>query len=500
MSKALLKTLTPVHVGSGVKYLPMLDFVKEKEQIIIINPEKIFQRIGIAGVNDWLNFIENEEYRNKDKDIKSFLINKKINPEDVVLRKCQFSGSIKKNKELHEQINSPFCGFYIPGSSIKGAINTCLLGYLTDKHSAKLNSISIDDIKKKEKGKEEVVWKDDKLEEEFIGKSANYSLTRFIKVGDAFFGDISTRVYYSTALNADKEGWYVNGNIANLYEAIPENKNSFFELKFDKELIELNKKYVKEEFPYTFNSFDLQNIYSVVNNQTSRAVNNEIKFFEKLKLPREGKKMLAQLKSILEEIERCNNSEFIIRIGANSGYNFMTLRLVDKLPIFQSEKGRNEYVELRKSIQKNSFHKIYPPEEPWPRTRKITFDGVPFGFVKIKLFSDQEYIKYLETQKIAEIKGERKASTSAHITETQKTPVEPEPYKGKIKQGTDHIPALVYESGRPNKVKLLIEGMNIMLPLSGYASEIKVNTYIYVRITQFSNNQIKQVNFQDYIK
>ncbi|MGC8823746.1 MAG: hypothetical protein ACP5PZ_04015 [Bacteroidales bacterium] len=47
----------------------------------------------------------------------------------------------------------------------------------------------------------------------------NQKSTRFLKVGDAHFGKIETKVYFTEALNstydADKDSWLLNGGIAN---------------------------------------------------------------------------------------------------------------------------------------------------------------------------------------------------------------------------------------------------------------------------------------------
>jgi len=505
MSKAIIQTLTPVHIGSGKQYKHELEFFSEGNWIYIIDPEKIFQKIGANGIDVWVEAI------NRGDSIKDFL-NKKIHnfkTEEISLKKCFLHNKIKKDKELHEQFYSPILGPCIPGSSIKGSIKTTILDYITDNSQlTKKNKIGIDVIKEKNQKPNKITYSDKITDEIFFGETANYKSTRFLKVGDAYFKNIETKVYFTEALNADKEGWKLNGNIANLYEAIPENSTAVFEFKFDENLFKINIEYEKDKWggdQFKYLNKSTSELCNIINNSTKKALERELDFFVDIELDGAGNKLIEKYENILDLAEKCKQNEFIIRVGANSGYNFTTLRWIDKLEIFNPVNSNNEYALLRKEIQKNSFKKDYRNEALWPRTRKIITDGTPFGFVKITLISDEEYeihknqITHQQPKQGYGVFSNTTVKVQVKQSENA-TPKIPELYKGSLKKDIKKIPAQVVKSGKPNFVKLLIENNEIEMPLMGYTTELEVGLYIFVRIAQYRNGIIEQVNFDGYIR
>ena len=520
MSKALIRTLTPVHIGSGKSYNHKLEFFSEGKYIYIIDPEKIFQKIGISGIEDWVNSI------NKEVPVKEFLNNRKLiyKPEEIALRKCELYNQIKKEKELHEQISNPLyeCP-YIPGSSIKGAIKTALLDYITDnKELINKDRIKLSHIFEIRGEKKIQKWFDELTDKFLFGEDANHKSTRFLKIGDAYFVNSKTLVYYTQALNADTGIWKLNGNISNLYEAIPEEATTVFEMKLDALLFARNLE--KERDKWNGPQFDylekgLTFITEKINQATITALKKEIDFLKDVESDAAGRNYLKKCETLLEIAEKCKSNEFVLRIGANSGYNFTTLRWIDKLEIFQPLHSNNDYALLRKEIQKNRNRKDYRRERLWPRTRKMVTDGTPFGFVKITLISDDEYEQFKKEQEnIREKAASTLIQTSPNRAETKAKPQlenkiqsqsqpqpqpqtqPPQPYTGKIFQGANKIPAQVIKSGRPNIVRLLIKDNEIELPLMGYASEIETGKYIYVRITQYSKGKIVSVYYENDIK
>jgi len=494
MTKARLVTLTPVHIGNGIKYQHNVEFFTKNNYVYIIDPEKLLKELSKSNNNlvniiqEWVEFIEE-----KNSDVASFLKKNGIQFDNVLLRKCLLHKIIKKNKELHEQIYSPINGFYIPGSSIKGAIKSCLLAFLTEE---KKQQLKIDDLRTIENKDNKVIknWSFNIVDNKIFGNYANTKLTRFIKVGDAFFKKIETKVYYTEALNADKNGWIMNKGIANLYEAIPENSEGIFDIKFDTELLSTIEKYIDKKEDYGVyeqfkNIFFAYEFPSKINEVTKQMLQNEISYFkkvEKVQLAIEGKKLLEKYKILEKIIDQCKKNEFVIRLGGNSGYNFITYKWFDKLPFFIEDEDKNEYNDLRKIVQKNNSNKDYSTETFWPRTRKITSDGIPFGFVKISLLNENGLDKSIANY--VEVKSREQAQVVPLLKE-------PEPFAGILKQGMTNIVAKVVEPGKPNKVKLLIKDKDIILQLDKYASELEKDTLIYVKIDEFSKGLVKKVSY-----
>jgi hypothetical protein len=300
-------------------------------------------------------------------------------------------------------------------------------------------------------------------------------------------------VYFTQALNAEGNAdggeWKLNGAISNLYETIPQGSRAFFQFSIDEQLLKLNKEENRENWKSVDTSFLSRDLYKIINASTKRAIERELELLNSMELDRSGTQLKAEYEKIFHEINKLSDNEFIIRVGANSGYNFMTLRWVDKLPFFQPIDNNRDYFELRKVVQKNRRRKDYRNEKNWPRTRKIVTTGIPFGFIKISIIDDGIDVdaKRVKGSLIQEEKKPRENDRKA-----------PDYYTGTIKQGTEGIPAMVIESGKPNKVKLLIKDNEVILPLQKYFSPIEYGTFVYVRVVEFSKNVIKTVSYQKH--
>lgn len=113
-----IKTLSPVHIGSGDKYYGSEYFLD------VINDVKVFKRINIQKYYASLNDIEQEKFiKNLQK--KDYQL-KKINTKFT--RYLAFNKVINKpnpTREIIENIKT-FDKAYIPGSSIKGAIENVI--------------------------------------------------------------------------------------------------------------------------------------------------------------------------------------------------------------------------------------------------------------------------------------------------------------------------------------------------------------------------------------
>ena len=113
-----IKTLSPVHIGSGDKYYGSEYFLD------VINDVKVFKRINIQKYYASLNDIEQEKFiKNLQK--KDYQL-KKINTKFT--RYLAFNKVINKPNPTNEIIENikTFDKAYIPGSSIKGAIENVI--------------------------------------------------------------------------------------------------------------------------------------------------------------------------------------------------------------------------------------------------------------------------------------------------------------------------------------------------------------------------------------
>jgi len=120
MEKILLKTITPVHIGNGHK-ITSLEYVKTEGYIKILNLDRLFSLLS----EEKINLITKQIEENR---INFSQLN--INLDEVTKYKLSFNIRNFKFKEVVEFIKTyekERVGVYIPGSEIKGAIRTALL-------------------------------------------------------------------------------------------------------------------------------------------------------------------------------------------------------------------------------------------------------------------------------------------------------------------------------------------------------------------------------------
>jgi len=384
--KATLTTLTPVHVGNGVTYNKGIDFIQLQDKIGIIDEMKFLSWIGKENINQWVSVINNY---NPDIDYKTQPIldlltrrGKMISDlMDISSRVNPLISLNNRSKQLKEQFRSPLSGITIPGSSLKGALRTAILDELTQKHF----NFHVSDIKyeKYDRRKDQMVisWKFDRLDKKIFGETANDKSTRFIQCGDIHFPEIKSEIHEVKILNYEEDEWRFKAGQHFLIEAIPAGVSGCFTFKRNTSLFEQNKKNQPQKWPKESTHFlmgNIQDFCDMINRVTAELIEWEFDVLENESMIMEGTYMLDEYEKILNLFENLNSNEFIVRIGANSGWIFMTAGWWRR---FWDDFSDDEKVSIRKAIQK----KRYPDLDFWPKTRKISKEGIPFGFVKVTL-------------------------------------------------------------------------------------------------------------------
>jgi len=378
--KSTIQTLTPVHIGNGTTYTRNIDFIQAGNQIGIIDDYKVLKFIGEENLRQWIASIErgNNEFIELLKG-RGF-IDAKL--EKICKRICVLQSPDNMSTQLKEHYRTSMTGVTIPGSSLKGSIKTAIFDFLTSLESF---AFDISEIKftrwDKKKNIEKTEWKDSKVEKRLFGDTANDKSTRFLKVGDITFTDIKTEVHEIRILNLENDEWVFKSGQYFLAEAIPAGCKAQFDLTLNDLLLKRNREKNPGLWPNEKTQF-LSNGYpalcKTINDFTASLIEWEFDLLEQENLPEVGISMLNAYEQVINEIEKCNSNEFIIRIGANSGWIFMTGGWWRR---FTDEIEDEDYSSLRKSIQK----KYYENMDLWPKTRKISSSGQIFGFVKVTL-------------------------------------------------------------------------------------------------------------------
>ncbi|MCC8186834.1 MAG: type III-A CRISPR-associated RAMP protein Csm5 [Bacteroides sp.] len=236
MSHIHIKTLTPVHIGSGEMLLYGNDFVygtfahDNSPAIGIIDPSRVMQLIGEEHIDHWIAAIERKEPI--DRFIKVYAPNATLKDYCRRLIRKKFSHQAEMLKEqLHDRNGTP----YLPGSSLKGAIRTAILSMLTT-HGNDIENWQ-DRIRKHTKVTASQV------EEELFGEYPNTDVFRFLQVGDAYFGDSCDETAIRMMnLNERERKSFRDESKPQAIETIAAEKESTFQMKLNTRLYETTKK------------------------------------------------------------------------------------------------------------------------------------------------------------------------------------------------------------------------------------------------------------------
>jgi CRISPR-associated protein Csm5 len=458
------KTLTPISVTTGEKFSPYSDFVLENDSVHFIDKEKLKQilqsRPNIDALLDsYVAGVATGMDNNRSHfELKNYLTGTlKATLQELTLRKHPKTNSVTGKIYISEIIKSPRFEPYVPGSSLKGACKTALL-YDWLKNSGKGKQwlekfIShLDTYKDRKKAQE--------LENELQNQMQKFELA---------FADSSLLSPESICIHKIVRFHIQNPNskgTPQYIEAI--DRENIFTAEFRSESLTPEKLFqALAQFSQDANQRDLELIDKI---EHSNETIDEIFF---------------NYKDLQEKLQ---NGEICFKIGSGKGYFFNSVGLA----VYHQDKNKfREFLQVfRPAKRAVKDANLFPltkvisadTQEPWgwvqvdtksiPKTPKIVSIeiGLPFEF-----HSESQDTK-------EEIKHEIRAEYLSTGT--------------KLKKGTT-LDAVVVQSGKPNKVKLMIaEGNEPVFELRGYNSEIPDGKIIICQVSQINaKGQILDVSF-----
>lgn len=357
MSIIQIKTLTQVHIGNGSFLQQGNDFVVNNEEdnsdVYILSIDRLSKLIGInvSSVSLWMKSIE-------DGDPASFLkkyIKGHPYTEYAKRRITNYAKFSSKSLTLKECIHDGMGRPYIPGSSIKGAIRTAVLAYLT----GNVIRTAMAECNTPEERKKTIAG----MEKRLLGRTTDTDVFRFLCTGDAFFHRGSEIAVKQINLNITESDRVKDFSKNQIVEAIGFGEASSFRLTIQERFFEQTK--IKGE----------QGLFEVINNHTRKLVEEEIDYWDGY--AEDVQDYVASMEDILNDINDCRPDECVLRIGQGSGWRFITgawLEAVDR-DIF-----RNEIVPLCRP-KNNQHYRQYD----FPKTRRIDDESYVFGFVKLRI-------------------------------------------------------------------------------------------------------------------
>lgn len=392
MLRGRLQVLTPVHVGSGSTLNVNVDYYTTDRLVVIIDDKKIARLIGEDKIDQWVSAIQNRE------NFKEFINRMTAGnicemPERIAHRICRLESSNTRCSRLKEHYHSSMMGVTIPGSSLKGSFTTLLLNaFMDDKFfqnvtfNELLDNPGANDASGMIHGSSyRRRISDKKIMNRFFGDTPNNSINRFLKIYDVNFFSCNTHVYEINIIrfNEDTRNWGLMGGHSVLVECIPPDASSEFVFKLDGKYYNYNKKINANIWQGKQDAHlkDVKEFFNIIREMQKNIIEEECNLFENSNL--EDSKIASncflQLINVLKKLESCEPNECILRIGGHVGWKFTTGGWIKKCD--RKQITDENMAEIRRAIQRKS----YPRESVWPKTRKLTANGLPLGFVKIAL-------------------------------------------------------------------------------------------------------------------
>lgn len=360
-----IRCITPVHVGNGHQPALHVDYlVFAREGLVaILDDLKVLEIIGREQVPIWIRCIEERasllDYLKKRKpDLRASDVAKRVIP--------MADSGLEQAASFREFIRDARGMPYLPGSSLKGAIRSSLM--------AKALSIRYPDQEERIPGN--LLFGPDrkptanKLEEMLFGSNPNQDVFRLLKLTDAHFQE--TALYRVSIYSLTHGGWKEKRGNRGYAECIPEGSIAKTHIRLD------NSELTTRQLPCwktTKSIFNFDALFGEINKNTRNLLDDEIQYWEEdtKYLPPPG--YLQQLRMAREMIDDQGDQAALLRCGYGTGW-------YDKAGIwadaFLDDQAHEAVV---RTVQSG---KRYPEDFPVPKTRKLSGNGLPFGFISLE--------------------------------------------------------------------------------------------------------------------
>ena len=366
--KYQLKTITPVHIGTG-ETLSQIDGFYDNGQwhrididaVLAAVPESELNRLTIAmGQRDF----QWQRYLPTDQPSASYTL---PCPEDP------------RETEIREAIKDVFGRPMIPGSSVKGTIRTALLWDLISDD----NKEAQNDLKEQVQRRTNRSWVGQPIERRVLGKDPNHDLMRVMQVSDTApipIEALEMGVAWTVTLNQKgkllqkREG---NREYKTFVEQIRAAQTFDFSMKIDKSLFRQRE---KGELGYSDRQERVicEELADMCNFVAKGLADEEAKFYDYYSLP----ELANFYESLANQIENLPNGGFVLPIGWGTGYRAKTVtELLTGDDNDLMMKLRRHY-RLGRSRSGGDYY-----DDEFPKTRRVLYDRQrpksPLGWVQI---------------------------------------------------------------------------------------------------------------------
>jgi len=362
-----LKTLTPVHIGSGRELSRDVEFLKIGNEVGVVDEKKILSIIGEENIPLWVSMIEKQE------PLIDYLKKRQpgLNLSQVSSRTMPlYTKNFSRIKTLKEHLIDGMGHPLVPGSSIKGAIRTAILNILLKELNHKWKEEEL--INRRGK------FSDKNIQSRIFGNDPNHDFMRFLKIGDALFEPDSLLAMSVLSMNYLFDRTKRDDKFLMLTEVIGAEEETSIRLKLDidhwQKNIEANE--IRQPVPEFMR--DYESLFQAINLFTRELVEGEIDFWEEDKNLNAVENYLEELENILKAIKNCSSKETVLRLGHGSGWIFMTGGWIKNEDLIDNQL----YYKIEDNTRpRNNLYKDYF----FPKTRRMDEEGELLGFVKLTI-------------------------------------------------------------------------------------------------------------------
>ena len=377
--KYQLQTLTPVHIGSG-ETLSHIDGCYANGRWYHIDLDKVLAHPSTdlnALTSDmaqrgfrWERYLQ--QHNTDLLELSAYSLRCPQSPEEVEIR------------EAIKTADRP----YIPGSTLKGAIRTALLGEILsvsdDIYSDSVSQLeSLIDRGARGNPRREQPAK--RIEERAFGRDPNRDLLRALQVSDTLPSDsdsLEIGMAWTVTLNQNDQLVQKRDRgqeYKNFVQQIRDGQRLTFTLKIDEFLFR-----EREKARLGFNELQektLRDIAEVCRSATDELMQSEQKFFDYYNL--------SEIANVYDKLIGLNNTlpegAFLLQIGWGTGYHANTVASL----YTEIEEPPIDWMDLRERFKlgESRSQRGHYDERDFPKTRRILYRGqnpiLPLGWVKI---------------------------------------------------------------------------------------------------------------------
>lgn len=298
--------ISPVFIGSGDLY-SQLDYIVEDQKVHLLNFNSLLSEIPLNLIDDLTkNILDNFSNNRWEGDVKTFLEEYDLDWKKHVEQSHDLIGEIGKN-ELHQFIKTSE-RLYIPGSSVKGAIRTCILFSILENNPTFRNREESNLLR----------YFNDRNIRQLIGTSAKEDLLRALIVSDLHLSDPTnnTKIVESSVYHLENK----ESTIPIFYEVLDKGFRGSGSIKIDKNLIESNV--LKTQY------FDLttSSLVEAVNEFSQKIITHELKTFQSQKDDNLSQ-IVSFYSSLDHQLKDLGKNECVLRLGQGSSVLAVTLFL-----------------------------------------------------------------------------------------------------------------------------------------------------------------------------